>query len=179
VADEPGIALDLPEPGLVVLVGAAGSGKSTLAARLFEPSQVLSSDAYRAIVSGDEGNQAATRVAFKVLHHELDRRLAAGRTTVIDATNVTSHARRSLLRRAAAHGVPAVAIVLDLPAELVQARNALRGGRIVPAAAVREQLAALERALRRDEFGIEGYAAIHRLRTPAEVEALQVRRPAG
>jgi protein phosphatase len=175
VADEPGIALDLPEPCLVVLVGAAGSGKSTLAARLFDPSKILSSDAYRAIVSGDEGNQAATWVAFKVLHRELDRRLTAGRTTVIDATNVTSHARRSLLRRAAAHGVPAVAIVLDLPAELVQARNALRGGRIVPALAVRDQLAALERGLRRDELAAEGYVAIHHLRTAAEVDALRLR----
>ena len=176
MADEPGSALDLPDPCLVVLIGAAGSGKSTLAARLFAPDQILSSDAYRAVVSGDEANQAATQVAFKILHRELERRLAAGRTSVVDATNVTSHARRSLLRRAAAHGVPAVAIVLDLPPELVQSRNALRSGRTVPAAAVSRQLAALVGALHRDELATEGYAAIHRLRAAAEADSLRLRR---
>src|SRR5690349_9503009 len=104
--------IELPEPCLVVLVGAAGSGKSTLAARLFGPDEILSSDAYRARISGDAADQRVTRAAFQALHRELERRLAAGRSTVVDATNVTSFARRSLLRRAAQHGVAAIAIVL-------------------------------------------------------------------
>jgi protein phosphatase len=166
-------SLHLPDPCLVVLVGAAGSGKSTFAARLFRPDQVLSSDAYRGIVSGDEGDQSVTRVAFSILHRELDRRLAAGRTTVVDATNVTSYARRSLVRRAVRHSVPAVAIVLDLDPALVLARNATRSGDgIVPVAAVERQLESLARSLRRDELGTEGFAAVHHLRTPADVDAL-------
>ena len=174
VAPEPRPNLDLPEPCLVVLVGAAGSGKSTLAARLFAPDQVLSSDAYRGIVSGDEGDQSATQAAFRRLHADLHRRLAEGRTTVVDATNVTSFARRSLTRIAGRHGVPAIAIVLDLPADLVLARNAIRAGRIVPEPAVRRQLADLARSLGRDQLAGEGFVLVRRLRTAGDVDAIRI-----
>ena len=164
--------LTLQEPCLVVLVGAAGSGKSTLAARLFSKDQVLSSDAYRAIVSGDESDQRASKVAFAILHRELDRRMAAHTTTVIDATNVTSFARRALTRRAERHGIPAIAIVLDLDPETVHARNADRAGRVVPPMAVEQQLASLARTIRRAELEREGFSAIHHVRTALEVAAL-------
>jgi predicted kinase len=168
--------IELPEPCLVMLVGAAGSGKSTLAARLFPPDAVLSSDAFRALISGDPADQRVTRVAFQLLHRELDRRLAARQTTVVDATNVTSFARRSLLRRASARHVPAIAIVLDLEPTLVQARNATRAGRIVPTDAVEHQLASLGRSLRRDELASEGFLAVHIVRTARELDDLAIRR---
>jgi protein phosphatase len=171
------VIVELPEPCLVVLIGAAGSGKSTLAARLFAPDEVLSSDAFRELVSGDAADQRATPAAFQILHRELARRLDAGRTTVVDATNVTSAARRSLLRRAAMHRVPAIAIVLDLEPTLVQARNATRTGRIVPTGAVEQQLADLERALRGDTLGREGFHAVTVIRTAAELDELAVTRP--
>jgi predicted kinase len=167
-------ALVLPDPCLVVLVGAAGSGKSTLAARLFATDAVLSADAHRALVSGDETNQGATRTAFSILHRRLSGRLADRRTTVVDATNVTSYARRTLVRRAAAHGIAAVAIVLDLDPTTVLARNATRHGRIVPIAAVERQLADLERSLRRRSLDAEGFAVVHVLRTPRDVDALAI-----
>jgi predicted kinase len=167
------VRLRLVDPSLVVLVGAAGAGKTTLAARLFPPDSVLSSDAFRRIVSGDEADQSATRAAFSILHRELSRRLAAGRTTVVDATNVTPYARRALARRAAAANVPAVAIVLDLKPALVAARNALRDGRVVPMDAVRQQQLDLIRSLRRG-LDDEGFAAVHILRTPEDVDELEV-----
>jgi predicted kinase len=162
----------LPDPCLVVLIGAAGAGKSTLAARLFAPDAVLSSDAYRAIVSGDEADQRSTRTAFSILDRELKRRLAAGRTTVIDATSVTRFARRGLLRRAAAQGIPAIAIVFDLDPALVLARNAARFGRVVPEVAVRQQLADLERSLVPGALEAEGFAAVYRLTTTLELDAI-------
>jgi len=156
----------------VVLVGAAGSGKSTLAARLFEAEDVLSSDAYRALASGDPSDQGVTRLAFSILHRELDRRLANRRTTVVDATNVTAYARRSLTRRAAHHGIAAIAIVLDLDPALVQARNATRAGRIVPNEAVARQLKSLARSLRHGSLHSEGFSAVHVIRTAPELDAL-------
>jgi protein phosphatase len=171
------VRLQLPDPSLVVLVGAAGSGKSTLAARLFPPGSVLSSDAFRGIVSGDETDQRATRTAFSILHRELARRMASRRLTVVDATNVKSYARRSLVRRAAAAGIPAVAIVLDLEPDLVRARNAARQGRIVPTEAITAHLRDLGASLRRG-LADEGFAAVHVLRTPAEVDSLEIERPA-
>jgi protein phosphatase len=170
--------IDLPAPVLVVLVGAAGSGKTTLAARLFETDEVLSSDAYRERISGDPADQTVSRTAFAILHRELARRMAARRTTVVDATNVTVHARRSLVRRAATHDIPAVAIVLDLDPLLVLARNATRPGRIVPEKAVRGQLRDLARSLRRGELTDEGFAAVHHLRAASDLDALALRRAA-
>lgn len=166
--------LRLPDPCLVVLIGAAGAGKSTLAARLFPPGAVLSSDAFRAALSGDEADQRVSRTAFAILHRELDRRLAKGRTTVVDATNVTPFARRTLLRRALALGIPAVAIVLDLDPALVLARNAARGGRVVPEAAVRRQLAELHRSTRDGVLVAEGFAAVQLVRTADELEDLAI-----
>jgi protein phosphatase len=173
VRDAAGPILRLPEPSLVVLVGAAGAGKSTLAARLFPPDAILSSDALRARISGDEADQRATRTAFAILDRQLDARLAAGRTTVVDATSVTPFARRGLLRRAAAHGVPAIALVLDLEPALVLARNAKRPGRVVPEPAVRRQLAELAASLR-DGLEVEGFTAVHVVRTAASLDALSV-----
>lgn len=167
--------IEVAEPGLVVLIGAAGAGKSTLAARLFEAGEVLSSDAFRGIVAGDENDQRATRVAFSILHRELAKRLALRQTVVVDATNVQAYARRQLVRRAAAAGIPATAIVLHLPPALVLARNATRAGRIVPEAAVRAQIQDLERSLRRG-LETEGFAAIHVLRSATDVEELEIDR---
>ncbi len=166
----------LPEPCLVVLVGAAGSGKSTLAGRLFRADEVLSSDGYRLRIAGDEADQTVTRLVFRLLHRDLERRLAARRTTVVDATNVTSFARRTLTRLAHRHGIPAVAVVLDLPPELVLARNATRTGRIVPEAAVRRQLRDLRRALRRDQLASEGFSDRHVVREAVDLDHLVVQR---
>ena len=172
----PPIEIRIPVPSLVVLAGAAGSGKSTFAARHFAPGDVLSSDAFRALIAGDATDQAATRPAFAALHRELRRRLAAGRLAVVDATSVSGRARAGLLREARGAGVPAMAVVLDLPPDVVLARNRARAGRLaVPEAAVHAQLVALARSLGGQGLAAEGFAAIVRLRTPAEVEAARVR----
>ena len=168
--------IDIPDPALVVLVGAAGSGKTTFAARHFAADEVLSSDAMREAISGDAADQRATRPAFAALHRVLARRLLAGRLTVVDATNVTPAARRALLRRAAAAGVPAVAIVLDLPPSLVHARNTARPGRTVPVAAVGHQLAGLGASLRAGALEAEGFALVVRLGGPADVDRVRIER---
>jgi len=80
--------LTIPELALVVLIGPSGAGKSTFARAYFLPSELLSSDACRALVADDENDQAATNDAFDVLHYIARKRLAAGRLTVVDATNV-------------------------------------------------------------------------------------------
>src|SRR5919202_1470630 len=89
--------LTIPELSLVVLVGPSGCGKSTFARQHFKPTEVLSSDTCRGWVADDENDQAATPDAFAVLHFIAARRLAAGRLTVIDATNVQPEARRPLV----------------------------------------------------------------------------------
>ena len=169
----------LPDPCLVVLLGAAGSGKSTFAARHFAPDEVLSSDRFRALVAGDAADQRATRPAFAALHRALRQRLAAGRLTVVDATSVTPRARDALLRDAAAAGVPAVAIALDLPRNEVLARNRGRvGSAVVPQDAVLAQLDNLDRSLAGDRLWHEGFAGVVRLATVNEVDAVRIVRQA-
>lgn len=73
------MSIDIPQLALVVLIGPSGSGKSTFARKHFLPSEVLSSDECRRLVSDDENNQAATNEAFEVLHYIAAKRLAAGR----------------------------------------------------------------------------------------------------
>jgi predicted kinase len=171
--------IDIPDPSLVVLVGAAGSGKSTFAARHFAPGEILSSDAFRALLSASrqETDQGATRAAFKRLDHELARRLADGRLTVVDATSVESSARRALITRAREAGIPAVAIVLDLPEDVVLARNAGRA-RVVDPSVVRRHLARLRAAIDGPEPAIrrEGFVRVELLRDPVALDAVRIRR---
>lgn len=166
-------ALDVPSDALVLLIGVAGSGKSTLAARHFDAADILSSDTYRGVVSGDPTDQAATEEAFARLHADLGRRLAAGQLTVVDATNVQGWARRSLLAVAALHGRPVLAIVLALPLDVSLARNAGRENGRVPAGSVRRQDKNLRASLPR--LVGEGYAAVVVLSDPGQVEALRIR----
>ena len=178
----PPFVIAIPDPSLVVLVGAAGAGKSTFAARHFAAGEVLSSDALREAIAGDATDQRATGPAFGALHRALARRLLAGRLTVVDATNVTAAARRALLRRATAARVPAVAIVLDLDPGLVAGRNATRAGRRVPGDAVARQLAGLQAAVRAGALEAEGFALVVRLTDHADVDAVRIERvssPAG
>src|SRR5207248_8522905 len=102
------MTIAIPELALVVLVGASGSGKSTFARRHFKPTEVLSSDVCRGLVSDDENDQAATRDAFEVLHFIAAKRLAAGRLTLVDATNVKADARKPLIALARQHHALAV-----------------------------------------------------------------------
>jgi predicted kinase len=164
----------VPDPGLVVLVGPAGSGKTTFAARHFAPDETLSSDAYRAIVGRGEADQRATAPAFAALHRQLGRRLAAGRFTVVDATNVERHARRALLVRAARAGVRSAAIVFDLAPALVLARNAARPGRVVDPAIVGVHLRLLRTLLDRGSIDGEGFDCVYWFRDPAEVDAVTI-----
>jgi predicted kinase len=171
--------VELPDPSLVLLIGAAGAGKSTLAARLFDPDEVLSSDAFRAVVAGDAANQRATRAAFERLHRELATRLVAGRLTVLDATNLQRSARQAGIARARAAGVPVTAIVLDLPASVILARNAARTERVVDPAVVERHLAALRATVDDGRLTAEGLDAVVVLTTPEAVEALRIERRRG
>ena len=168
--------LVLPDPSVVVLVGAAGSGKTTLAARLFAPDEILSSDALRATVSGDEADQRASAVAFRILHRTLERRLARGELTVIDATNTKPEHRRPLTARARATATPTVAIVLDLPPTTVQAQNAKRTTRTVDPAVVDRHLDAVRKTLDDAQLSTEGFDHVVLLRTTADVANLIVER---
>jgi len=157
---------------MVVLIGPSGCGKSTFAARHFSPTQVLSSDAFRGMVSDDPRDQTATDAAFELLHAALALRLARGRLTVVDATNVEGFARERLLAVALRLRRPAVAIVFDLPLAICLGRAAARTDHPVPAGVIRRHHARMHAAL--DGLAAEGFGSVVVLSSVEAVDAFVV-----
>jgi alkanesulfonate monooxygenase SsuD/methylene tetrahydromethanopterin reductase-like flavin-dependent oxidoreductase (luciferase family)/predicted kinase len=129
----------LPDPCLVVLAGAAGAGKSTWAATHYARSEIVSTDALRAVVGTGPADLDASVEAFAVADLIIDARLRRSLTTVVDTLGLDPERRRNLRERARDAGVPAVLVVLDTPARLCRARNAERD-RPVPADVLTSQL---------------------------------------
>ena len=170
--------LDLPELSLVVLIGPSGSGKSSFARKHFKPTEVLSSDYCRGLVSDDENNQAATDDAFDVLHYIAGKRLKNGLLTVIDATNVRPEDRRKYVRLAREHHCLPVAIVLNLPERVCQDRNTSRPDRTFGPHVIRNQRAALRRGMGRGGKGLkrEGFRHAWMLESEDAVGAATIER---
>jgi protein phosphatase len=168
------MTIKIPKLSLVVLVGPSGSGKSTFARKHFQGTEILSSDACRGMVSDDENDQTVTRDAFEVLHFIAGKRLALGRLTVIDATNVQPEARKPLVELARQYHCLPVALVLDLPERVCQERNRDRPDREFGPHVVRNQKSQLRRSLR--GLRKEGFRHVFVLETTEEVEAAVVER---
>jgi protein phosphatase len=166
--------LTIPELAVVALVGASGSGKSSFARKHFRPTEILSSDFCRGLVSDDENSQAATNGAFEVLYFIASKRLTAGKLVVIDATNVQAEARKSIITLARQYHCIPVAIVFDLPEKLCHERNRDRPDRSFGPHVVRQQSQQLRRSIRNLER--EGFRRVHVLHSPEEVDAAEIER---
>ena len=164
----------IPELSFVVLIGVSGSGKSTFARKHFKPTEILSSDYCRGLVSDDENSQAATKDAFEVLHFIARKRLAAGKLTVVDATNVQPESRKSLIAIAREFHCLPVAIVLDLPERVAHDRNKTRPDRDFGPHVIRQQSQQLHRSLRGLER--EGFRHVHVLKSLEDIEAAVIER---
>lgn len=166
--------IKIPELALVVLIGASGSGKSTFARKHFKPTEILSSDACRGLVSDDENNQSATNDAFDVLNFIAKKRLARGLLTVVDATNVQPESRKSLVALAREFHVLPVAIVLDVDEKVCRDRNKERADRTFGVHVLRQQLQQLQRSIRK--LDREGFRHVFVLETPEDIEAATIQR---
>ena len=166
--------IDIPELCLVMLVGASASGKSSFARKHFLGTEVLSSDYCRALLSDSEADQSVTGDAFELLHTIAAKRLKLGRLTVVDATNVQPASRKSLIALAREYHVFCVAIVFDLPEKVLLERHAVRDDRNFGQHVIRNQRLDLNRSIRNLER--EGCRYVHVLKTPEQVEAVQITR---
>jgi predicted kinase len=171
------MTIQVPVDAMVVLVGPSGSGKSTFAAHHFAPTEILSSDAMRAMVADDPNDQSATEAAFELLHTTLGLRLARRRLTVVDATNVERWARAGLLAIARHRNRPATAIAFALPVDVCLERNAARADRRLPPADIRRHHRLLMSSL--DTLAEEGFSPVYRLDDAAAVEEARVERAPG
>ena len=160
--------IKLPELSLVLLIGASGSGKSTFVKKHFTKHEIVSSDECRGIVSNDENNQGATSDAFDLLHYIIGKRLKNGLLTVVDATNVEQKSRKSLIQLAREYHTLPVAIILDLPQQVCEARNLQRPDRNFGNYVIRQQQQKLKRSLR--GLKREGFRKIYILKSSEEVD---------
>ncbi|MFD3165609.1 polynucleotide kinase-phosphatase [Herpetosiphon sp. NSE202] len=163
--------LGIPEFCLVVLIGASGAGKSTFAQRHFKPTEIISSDTCRAMLCDDETDQAVSSEAFDLVYTIAAKRLALGRLTVIDATNVQAAARQPLLALARHYHVWPVAIVLQTPEKVCLERNVGRANRNFGDFVVKRQVDNLRRSLR--NLRDEGFRVVHSV-TPEQVDAIEI-----
>ncbi|MCP4426019.1 MAG: polynucleotide kinase-phosphatase, partial [Chloroflexi bacterium] len=166
--------INLPELALVVLIGPSGSGKSTFAQTHFLPTEVVSSDFCRGLVSDDENDQSATKDAFDLLHTIAGKRLQNGRLTVVDATNVKAADRKPLVELARRHHVLPVAIVLNLPEKVCRARNEQRPDRQFGSRVIRSHIREMKRSLKR--LKREGFRRVFVLRSEEDVAQLSISR---
>lgn len=166
------MAIRLPTPCLVLLVGPSGAGKTTWAQEQFAADQIVSSDELRARVGIDEYDQKASKDAFELLDLIIDKRLSRGLVTVVDTLGLNDDQRDRHRRLAAEHGVPCYAVGFDTPGKVCRARNKDRE-RPVPAAVLTGQIKQWEAI--RDELADEGFAAVFAPDTVTLVPADQLR----
>ena len=146
--------MQVPDPALVLLVGAAGSGKSTWAAARYRDVEVVSADALRAVVGSGTGDLDASGDAFRLLDQIVEGRTRRGLTVVVDTLGLDPERRAAWATLARRSGLPLVAVVFDTPPTLCRARNARRD-RPVPAPVLAGQLRGMRDA--RAELEAEGW----------------------
>lgn len=166
--------ITIPELSLVTLIGASGSGKSSFAKKHFQPFEVISSDFCRGLVSNDENSQDASRDAFDVLHYIAQKRLAAAKLTVIDATNVQKEDRKYYVNLAREYHCLPVAIVLNLPENVCHQRNQQRPNRQFGSYVVQRHVQNLRRSLR--GLQKEGFRYVYVLNSIEEIAAVTIER---
>jgi protein phosphatase len=156
----------------VALIGASSSGKTTLAKKHFKPTEILSSDFFRALVSDDENDQRASAAAFEALYFVANKRLSLGLLTVIDATNLQKMARDQVLGLAKGQDCLTVGIVLNLPENVLKARNLARTDRVLDPKTIANQCSLLNRSLK--FLDRDGFPRFYVLNSEEEVNDLQI-----
>ena len=164
--------IEIPEFALVALIGASSSGKSTFARKHFLPTEILSSDFFRGMISDDTNNQDVSKDAFDLLFYAANKRLDLMRTTVIDATNVQSNARKQIIDLARDQNVHSVAIVLNLPMRDLLDRNASNPDRGYPEHVIRKHCSDLRRSIK--NLKREGFRFVYILNSQEEIDGVEI-----
>nr|WP_092067958.1 polynucleotide kinase-phosphatase [Dendrosporobacter quercicolus]NSL46861.1 polynucleotide kinase-phosphatase [Dendrosporobacter quercicolus DSM 1736]SDL67186.1 polynucleotide 3'-phosphatase /polynucleotide 5'-hydroxyl-kinase /polynucleotide 2',3'-cyclic phosphate phosphodiesterase [Dendrosporobacter quercicolus] len=158
--------IEIPKLCVVAMIGASGSGKSSFAKQHFKPTEVLSSDYFRGLVADDENNQSVSKAAFDALYYIAEKRLAANKLVVIDATNVQQSARSAGVALAKKFDVLPVAIVMNTPEAVCIQRNKARPDRQFGEHVVKRHCLELKKSLR--HLKKEGFRYIYVIDDPEE-----------
>lgn len=140
----------------------------------FRTTEIISSDALRAMLADDPSDQDASAEAFRVLAILANGRLKRRLLTVIDATNLRASARKRFRQLASRYGIPTVAVAFDLPAELFAVNNQQRPDRVVDGDVVADQTERMHEAM--TDLLAEDYAALYVIRDADTLESATVLR---
>ena len=130
-------------PKLIYMVGVSGSGKSTIAMRIAsqmkEEVVLLSSDAIRGEIYGDENCQRDPSRVFNIMHQRTVVALSQGISVIYDATNLRCKRRMNFLKSIASIDCRKECVVVVTTPEDIEERMKSRG-RKVPMEVAHKQL---------------------------------------
>lgn len=164
--------IEVPELCVVALIGGTSSGKSSFAAKHFLPTEVLSSDFFRGMITDDENDQSISADAFELLYYAANKRLNHKKLTVIDATNLQQSARQQVVELAKQQNVHAVAIVLNPPEEVMLERNKARADRNLPERVIHQHRNSLRKSIR--GLKREGFRFVYVLNSVEQIENAEI-----
>jgi len=109
---------------LILMVGLPSSGKSTYAKTLVNDNTILlSSDALRKELLGDEKCQENNELVFRTLYNRAKKYLLDGKDVIIDSTNINMKDRRRTLSNFQKIDVEKTAILMATPIEMCYLRD--------------------------------------------------------
>jgi predicted kinase len=119
---------------LILLIGLPGSGKSSIATKLVEANPqrcLISTDAIRAQLFGDEAVQGAWSQIWRELEQQMQNAVNVRVETIFDATNVVRKQRREAIALARQCGFTYItALWLNTPLTTCLERNQNRDRRV-------------------------------------------------
>jgi len=125
------LRLKFPKKTLIVPVGLPGSGKSTLLSQVLPHTGFChGADDVRRTMFGDVSTQGNPWIVHEAARHMLRVRLVEGLPSAYDATNLTVRERQNLLVMADQNDYYVVALVGDVPIEVVKLRNEIRQDKV-------------------------------------------------
>lgn len=127
-----------------MLVGVAGCGKSTLAEEFRKMGAfVVSSDAIRGELWGDENDQLHNQKVFEEAHRRIKYLLKSGYWVVFDATNLSARRRENFLKELRKFDCEKECVVILTPFDVIMERMEYRT-RKVPAHIVHKQICSFQ-----------------------------------
>ena len=142
----------MSEPTLSVLVGLSGSGKSTVAAQIANENPntvIVSSDAIREELTGNENDQSKNEDVFKIFYKRIREYLIKEKNVIADATNLTMKSRRAIIMNTLGLKVNKVCCVIVKRFEQCKIDNSNRL-RVVPEGVIEKQLRSFQIPFRQE-----------------------------
>lgn len=129
-------------PTFTMMVGVAGSGKSTIATQIAQKTgaEIVSSDAIRGEIYGDENCQASPAKIFEIVHNRVHKAIREQRDVIMDATNLSCKRRMAFLNTIAHFDCIKQCIIVIATPEDIEHRMKARE-RKVPMEVVHKQIA--------------------------------------